>query len=670
MKTLRLITAIIMVVGLIGVFSAFSAEQTNQGKKEGIITDTQESKDKKKAPAPGSTTMKAPAAAVQSLPLIITRLYLKDGKVHVVIKKQGSKRLSDEDYANTKLKVETRKLKKPLEWTLLEVDTRKRLNRLRKEKDFNTGLAVTKARTRVTATLYKGLWKTAKQGTLSPKMAKVDVNTPAGTPEQKKGKTDQRFGPVSASRLPIEILTPSDGMVFNPGNTMHVRYRISTPTEAGEVIFRLYQDSTDVKVAEITHYYEPSDLSRVDWNEADMEPTGIGLGTGPVSMEPSEDDGEPLGIGDVVFAWTVPRGLPPVDDNLYYVKARKDNLLGTSATFRIEPPSEGVVGEGGFEGFVDVEVVYPNGGEHFINSMGTIRWRIVGNYDRAPGPWSIDLRGNEHEHHIESDCEDHEDSYGGAYPYRECSVHFIYRIAGTYTLRVSNGELSDESDAPFGIGISEEWRLIRVTAPTTTNGADITRGGNIPYRWESYDPMRCRAHLVKGDRIVDTNEASVFGVDSTTVGEYGFYSDTLEEGDDYKVRVENEANSANFAESRTFAVRDCAPNFVLSSVTIDHSNHIIATIHAGCSEDLPVTFHIEKGNDCTGASRTTGIGEVVEAWDVTVEVTGPRQDVDLGEIRGSADCHVCFRVTADGPNNYHESDEDDNDFITVYCNPD
>jgi hypothetical protein len=184
MKTFRLITVMILVVGLIGVFSAFGAEQTTQGKKEDSLTESQKSKDKQKDTTPGSTAIQAPAANLQSLPLTITRLYLKDGKLRVVIKRQGSDRLSDEDYATTKLKVAASTLIKPLEWTLLEVDPQKRLNRLRREKDFDTGLAVTE-RTRVTATLYRGLWKTAKEGTLYPKMAKVDAKTPMGTPEKK-----------------------------------------------------------------------------------------------------------------------------------------------------------------------------------------------------------------------------------------------------------------------------------------------------------------------------------------------------------------------------------------------------------------------------------------------------------------------------------------------------
>ena len=652
MKTFRIITAIVLVVGLIGVFHAFSAEQTKQGKKEGIITDTQESKDKQKAPAPGSTTMQAPGASLQSLPLTITRLYLKDGTVHVVIKKQGSKPISDKEYEATKLKVEASTVTKPLEWTLQQVDPQKRLNHLKREKDFDTGLAVTE-RIQVTATLYRGLWKTAKDETLLPKMAKVDVKTRMGAPAQKRDVVlpsepvllyDDRGG------IRITSPTTDDVIDFSRDSTepIAVIYRVTNPDiPAGNITFtllKIFDGGRRTTVAETTISYIPPDVLF---------------------------EGLPL-----TLHWNVYEDIRAVPcDGQYSIRAEHENgAWGTSDIFTIDCP-----GEGGFEGWVDVDVVYPNGGEHIWEGHGTIRWRIVGQYDRAPGPWSIDLyRGDERELHIESDCEDHEDGRSGSVPYRECSVTFLEEgtPAGIYTVRVSNGELSDESDAPFGIGISEEWTIIYVTAPASTHGADIARGEDIPYRWDSSEPMRCRVHLVKGDRIVDTIDP---GGRSTAVGE-GNFEGTYETGDDYKVRAENEANPDNFGESRTFAIRDCVPDFAITHLDINHSNHIIATTVTGCPGSIPVTYRIEKGNYCEmGRSVPSGIGDVVETWDVTVDVNdlsggGMGVEVDLGEIRGSADCDVCFRVTVDWPNDYHEyyesGDGVHNERISIYCRPD
>lgn len=231
MKTFRLITVMVLVVGLIGVISALGAEQTKTGNKGTPVTEKKESKDQKKVPAPGSTTMQAPAAAVQSLPLTITRLYVKDGTVHVVIKKQGSQRLSDKDYAATKLKVEARTLKKPLEWTLLKVDPHKRFTRRnRREQDFDTGLAVTE-RVKVTATLYRGLWKTAKEETLSPTMATVAVKTRMGTPEKEDTSRDRvllEHETSPAKVAPVEMLarapeerpgSPRKGVAKGRGNS-------------------------------------------------------------------------------------------------------------------------------------------------------------------------------------------------------------------------------------------------------------------------------------------------------------------------------------------------------------------------------------------------------------------------------------------------------------------
>jgi len=339
MKTFRLMTTMVLVVGLIAVFSA-SGAQAAKGQQEKPVKETQESQDQQKAPASGSTSIKAPAASAKSQPLAIKQLYLKEGTVHVVLATTGSAKVGAGDYAQVKLTVEMTGLKKPGEWTLLQVDPKRRLTRPRGTVDFDTGLEVkagkeeklakqVKVGTQVKATLSFGLWKTTKQETLSPMTATAAVKTPVAAVEQNKGTTHRR---VSASRLPIEILTPHRGRIFRRGQTMHIRYRIITPTDAGEVTFRLLS-TTHGEVATTTHHYEPPDLSGVDWSEAELEPVGTGLlGT----SEP--DDGEPLGIGDVVLTWTLPSGdsLPYGDD--YYLRAHKGGLQGNSATFKIVPP--------------------------------------------------------------------------------------------------------------------------------------------------------------------------------------------------------------------------------------------------------------------------------------------------------------------------------------------
>lgn len=349
MKTFRLMTALVLVVGLIGVFPAFGAKTTT-GQKENSVKETQESQDQQKAPA----------ASAKSQPLTILKLYCKEGTVHVVLATKGSGKVRYGDYARVKLTVEMTGLKKAGKWTLLQVDPKRRLTRPRGTVDFDTGMEVkagkeekltkqVKLGKQVKVTLSFKKWKTAKQETLVPMKATVAVKTRMAAVEQNKGTRLRR---VSASRLPIEILTPHRGTMFRRGQIMHIRYRISTPTEAGEVTFRLLSP-THGEVATTTHRYEPPDLSGVDWSEAEIEPAGLGLGSGAVSLGASEpDDGEPLGIGDVVLSWTLPSGdsLPYGDD--YYLRAHKGGLQGRSATFRIVPPASLYSGTG-----IDVDVL-------------------------------------------------------------------------------------------------------------------------------------------------------------------------------------------------------------------------------------------------------------------------------------------------------------------------
>jgi hypothetical protein len=565
MKTFRIITAIVLIVGLIGVFSAFSAEQTKQGKKEGIITDTPQSKDQKKGPA---TTMQAPAANLQSLPLTITRLYLKDGKVHVVIKKQGSERLSDEDYASTKLKVEASTLKKPLEWTLLEVDPRKHLNRFRREKDFNTGLAVT-ARVQVTATLYRGLWKTAKEETLAPAMAKVDVKTRMAAPAQKRD--------VVLPSEPVHLLDDWGGI------------RITSPDD--EDVIDLSRDSTEPPINVVYSFTSPVPSGNITFT---LEQIGLPAVAPPAFAEKTiwyrPPDDRLVGSDppkSFSFRWNLHEDFRwdlPGRDGFYYIKARHENgAFGTSDTFTIDCP-----GEGGFHGGADLELVYPTrrGGEYFRDICGAIpvRFRIVGNYEAVPTRWLIwiyQIRdeedrlvtdyGSRARLERELECEDYEDVDAGSVPYRECSVLFSLRNeafacplpCGTYKLAIQNVEwrsfMSDGTAGGFGLGICDAWIPIIITVERSLRaayGEDIKIGDNINYNWAPR-VFEATVHLMKGEEgeeeIIDTNEGCGDGPADSCGG--SFPTDSLEEGDDYKVRVINPANPDNWVDSRTFTVR-------------------------------------------------------------------------------------------------------------------
>lgn len=536
MKTFRLITVMVLVIGLIGVFSALGAEQTKTGNKGTPVTEKKESKDQKKAPA----------AAVQSLPLTITRLYLKDGKVHVVIKKQGSKRLSNKDYAATKLKVEASTLKKPLEWTLLEVDPRKRLNQLMREKDFDTGLAVTE-RTRVTATLYRGLWKTAKEENLYPTMATVDVKTRMAAPQQKRdGDSPPEPVLLFDDRGGIRITSPDDDDVidFSRGSIepMNVVYRFTrSDIPAGNLTFILIKVLTGrtIRIAETIDSYTPSS-------------------DGPEELS---------------FSWNVYediRDLPGCDAQ-YFIRAEHENgAYGTSDTFTIDCPGEGYA-----EGGADVQVVSPNGGEYFDNPCGTIgvRFRIVGSYGAVPDLWGIRLsqwsdgdgravRPAETILSMETTCEDYEDVDAGSVRYREC--HVVMNLmatgdcppCGSYKIYVYNAELGasmdDYSNISFGLGVCRTWAPISVDVQRSLYyGEDIKIGENIRYRWAPVPVEESITQLMRGDEPIYTNEDDVITGDRY---EGSFSTDSLVEGD-YKVRVTNGANSANWADSRTFRVR-------------------------------------------------------------------------------------------------------------------
>jgi hypothetical protein len=584
MKTFKLIMTIVLIVGLIGIFSAFSAEQNTKGKKEDSLTESQKSKDKQKGLTPGSTTMKAPAANLQSLPLTITRLYLKDGKVHVVIKRQGSDRLSDEDYANTKLKVEANTLIKPPEWTLLEVDPHKRLNQLIREKDFDTGLEVTE-RVRVTATLYRGLWKTAKEGTLSPMMAKVDVKTHKAAPGKKDTFRDQvlveRETPPGTAASEKKMLAPSTGSV---------RDGVSPPEPV-----LLYDDSGGIRIT------SPKTDDIIDFSRDSTEPitviyrvTNPDIPAGNITFNLSKrfDDVRMTIVAETTISYVPPdvlfeelpltlhwnvyedmRGLPGCDGQYSIRAAHENGAWGKSDIFTIDCP-----GEGGFHGGADLELVYPpeRGAEYVWDICGPIpvRFRIVGNYEAVPTRWLIRIfQVRDEEDRLitddrfrarlerEMDCEDYEDVDAGSVPYRECSVSFSLRnealacplTCGTYRIAVYNVEWSymyDQSGS-FGVGICDVWQPFIVVVERE----DIRIGDNINYHW-SPRVFEATVHLMKGDEgeeeIIDTNEGCGDGPADSCGG--SFPTASLDEGDDYKVRVINPANPDNWGDSRTFTV--------------------------------------------------------------------------------------------------------------------
>jgi hypothetical protein len=364
-------------------------------------------------------------------------------------------------------------------------------------------------------------------------------------------------------------------LAFSPDpdtETITVRYQNTDPLPPGEVTFSLVKAGTVTICAETT-----------DTFAAAYERAGV-------------VDVMPAGFEDI-FHWdfqeTFRRDLPC--EGLYYLRAEHENgAWGISDTFFIDCPGEGGVvsgdveedrGEGGFEGFVDVEVVYPNGGEHLWDegSPWPIRWRIVGQYDRAPATWTIEyiqtrddenrrpISGDECRKVLEKSCEDYEDHYGGAYPYRECRVmptHIEWGYGpprGSYRIRISGTdlsgvELSDESDAEFGLGPSVQWTETHVVVSSSRYGENKNfRIGGVIYFF--FRPMDLATiHLMRGDEILDTTEeyrrVTSYGAYMRHYRQGSFPTDSLDEGDGYKVRVINNRNSADWEDSETFSIRE------------------------------------------------------------------------------------------------------------------
>ncbi len=150
-------------------------------------------------------------------------------------------------------------------------------------------------------------------------------------------KTDaqdkQKSKPVPVPRritfkndLPIEFIYPRMNRIIQPGEELTIRYRIITPTEAGEISFNLV-DSTGTTLAKMTRTYVP--LTTLDLPDAKLNPSGTGL----MTENDTPKDGKPAGGDDRAFLWRMPNDL--VAESSCYIKASKGELQGQSTIMRI-----------------------------------------------------------------------------------------------------------------------------------------------------------------------------------------------------------------------------------------------------------------------------------------------------------------------------------------------
>ncbi len=441
-----------------------------------------------------------------------------------------------------------------------------------------------------------------------------------------------------ASSLPMEIMIPMENQAYQRGDTMQVRYKINTPTEAGTVTFRLFS-STGEELATTTHGYSPPDISSVDLSEAELEPVGGGL-LGSLDDEPSD---RPMGTGERQFSWPLPAELETPLGTTLYITGQKEGLRGRSGNFHVQP-----------EYFGEIRVSTPNGGEHW-EACGSpaIRWHYFDDPATMPAEWDVELvRGAARQYLVRSRCSeyvDHSDSYP---PYRECIERTVRPCmeTGTYHVRVTGGGLTDRSDATFRIGITPEWPMISLSAPG--GGRVYSRGGPMPIGFYSTSEFDAEIKIIKGGVLIKDS----FNRDGvTTHHETYVIPEHFPDGDNYTVQVSDRDNPLNSVESTPFTI---------SGGTVDFS---IMDIGSTDGRNLYADVRIVSPESGTPFSRRVQftVWRPYRSWTVIRDLSGPGGRVNLGALNLPDDmtghpCGVDYTVTVDEPNVYMELDETNN----------
>lgn len=447
-----------------------------------------------------------------------------------------------------------------------------------------------------------------------------------------------------ASSLPVEITLPFQNQVFQRNDTMQVRYMINTPTGDGMVTFRLFSSAGE-ELATTTHSYSPPDLSSVDLSEAELERADSGL-LGSVGGDLGD---RPLGTGERQFSWTLPAGLETPLGMTLYITAQKEGLRGRSGNFHIQP-----------EFFHQIRVSSPNGGEHWeACSSESIRWHYFDDPATMPREWNVELiRGGSRQFLVRSRCtvyEDHSDSYP---PYRECIERSPRPCleSGTYRVRVTGDGLTDQSDAGFRIGITDDWPMLALTSPS--GGRTYAKGGYLPIGFYSTSPVNVEIKIIKGGVLVK-DRFTRDGV--TTFNDDYRIPEHIPVGDNYTVQILDRDNSGNSIESRHFSISETLVDFRIVDIGSHDGSNLFATIRTNSPESTTpfsgrVRFAIERVSPYASWTVIRDIGG---------EGLGGRVEVNLGDMNLPADtsrlhCGVEYRVTVDGSDEYEERDEENN----------
>ncbi len=170
---------------------------------------------------------------------------------------------------------------------------------------------------------------------------KSAMKTEGGMVASSQGAVRSR-APLAFSELPIEILSPRPDIIIQPGEEITVRYRVTIPTDPGDVEFSLIGEE-GITVARTFNRYEPPEIP--DLSGAELTEVGTGL----LGGESETEEGEAFGMGDVAFVWRLPETLIP--ERTYHIEALKGTLRGRSGTLRVhteedllEPEFVGVSG--------------------------------------------------------------------------------------------------------------------------------------------------------------------------------------------------------------------------------------------------------------------------------------------------------------------------------------
>jgi hypothetical protein len=414
----------VLVMGLMAVFPAFGAKTTT-GQKDESATKAQDSKAQQKAPAAADTTPgKKGDDSVKSPYLTIVRVYIKNSRIHVVIKNTGPGKLTAQDYVKGNLHLVGTALNRT--WSLSKIDKQKSaFNRSKREIDFDTGI-VMKKNASITVSLAGIEGDRDKTVTLSPSSMQARQDLPegddsgpknivpligeSGSGERTATKLDHL--PYDRRKVPLAILSPTEGDRWMRCSIQTITWSQSEPPRPNyNPSIKLIKGTYEYRIS----YWAPEYDADADTYSARFKvPGDIPIGSGAkVSITTT--------IDDVVM--TRESGDVTIEEN----------------------PINGITLE------------YPNGGEHWPRTTEhKIRWHVDGMID-AKTPWEIDLikGGTVLVTYPHSSIEGWGLSVdpGSGYCYATYSVHSNQQIGDDYTIRVraAGRSVSDTSDRSFSI---------------------------------------------------------------------------------------------------------------------------------------------------------------------------------------------------------------------------